>query len=163
MNPVPKPHGGWVVALSFVAALILAVLPLPEWAQAYRPHWAALVLLYWCMALPDRVGVGVGWMVGLLLDVLQGALLGQYALTLAVLAFVMLGLYRRVRVFPLWQQSVFIGLLLLLHQVLTLWIRGVAGAAPNTLDHWLPVLGGMAFWPWIFVLLRDLRRRYKVR
>ena len=162
MKPMRARHGGWIVALSFVVALILTVLPLPEWAQAYRPNWTALALLYWCMALPDRVGVGVGWTLGLLLDVLQGALLGQYAMTLAILAFIMLHLYRRVRVFPLWQQSVFIGLLLVLHQVLTLWIRGVAGEASNAFVHWQPVLSGMLFWPWVFLLLRDLRRRHKV-
>ena len=109
------------------------------------------------------MGVGVGWSIGLLLDVLRGTLLGQYALTMAILAFIMLNLYRRVRVFPLWQQSVVIGVLLLLHQAMTLWIRDIAGEAPDTLAHALPALIGMLFWPWVFILLRDLRRQYKVR
>ena len=115
------------------------------------------------MALPERVGVGTAWSLGLLLDVLQGALLGQYAMAMAVLAFLMLNLRRRVRVFPLWQQSVVVSVLLVLHQALTLWIRGIAGEAPGTLTHWLPVIGGTLFWPWVFILLRDTRRRYKVR
>ena len=163
MSPVRKAHGGWVIALSFIVALILAVLPLPEWAQAYRPNWTALVMLYWCMALPERVGVGTAWGLGLLLDVLQGAVLGQYAMTMAILAFLMLNLHRRVRVFPLWQQSVVVGVLLVLHQALTLWIRGIVGETPDALTHWMPVIGGALFWPWIFILLRDMRRRYKVR
>ena len=145
MSPVRKAHGGWVIVLSFIGALTLAVLPLPEWAQAYRPNWTALVMLYWCMALPERVGVGTAWSLGLLLDVLQGALLGQYAMAMAVLAFLMLNLRRRVRVFPLWQQSVVVSVLLVLHQALTLWIRGIVGEAPGTLTHWLPVIGGKLF------------------
>lgn len=163
MRPAHRPNRGWIIVLSFVVSLILVIFPLPDWAQAYRPNWAALVMLYWCMALPERVGVGVGWSIGLLLDVLRGTLLGQYALTMAILAFIMLNLYRRVRVFPLWQQSVVIGVLLLLHQAMTLWIRDIAGEAPDTLAHALPALIGMLFWPWVFILLRDLRRQYKVR
>jgi rod shape-determining protein MreD len=51
----------WIIALSLVIALMLTALPLPEWAVNWRPAWVAMVLIYWCMALPERVGIGVRW------------------------------------------------------------------------------------------------------
>ncbi|HHC71469.1 MAG TPA: rod shape-determining protein MreD [Thiotrichales bacterium] len=157
-----RPHGGWVIVASFVVALLLSTLPLPDWILPWRPEWSALVLIYWTMALPHRVGVGVGWIVGLLLDVLQGTLLGQHALGLATLAFVTYNLHQRVRVFPLWQQALTVMLFLALYQLLLLWFDGITGRPPRGWEYWIPSLTGMALWPWIFVVLRDLRRRFKV-
>ena len=72
-----RQHGGWVIVLTLVVGLMLAIVPLPEWAQGLRPEWPLLVLVYWCLALPQRVGVGVSWLVGLCMDVLSGALLTE--------------------------------------------------------------------------------------
>ena len=63
-----KRHGGGVILLTFIAALLLTVIPLPDWARYLRPDWVGLVLIYWCMALPDRVGVTTGWLMGLMVD-----------------------------------------------------------------------------------------------
>ena len=75
-----RSQGGLTIALSFFVALILTIIPLPDWMASFRPEWVALTLIYWSMALPQRVGVGIGWGLGLALDVLKGALLGQHAL-----------------------------------------------------------------------------------
>ena len=64
------------VILSFLTAFVLTLLPLPDWANAYRPDWVALVLIYWCLDLPHRIGPGVGWVAGLMLDITQASLLG---------------------------------------------------------------------------------------
>ena len=69
--------GGLIIFFSFLAAFMLTIVPFPEWAEAYRPEMVAMVLIYWCLALPERVGVGIGWLTGLTLDVTQGALQGQ--------------------------------------------------------------------------------------
>lgn len=83
-----------------------------------------MTLIYWCMALPYRIGIGMGWLVGLLLDVARGALLGQYALALSVVAYLTLQAYRRIRVFPPWRQALTVLVLLLIEQVLVFWISG---------------------------------------
>ena len=80
-------RGGWVIAASFVVALMLTALKLPEWALIWRPAWVALVLIYWCMAVPHRIGVAIAFLLGVFLDVMSGALLGQHALALTVVAF----------------------------------------------------------------------------
>lgn len=155
-------RGGWIIFVTFLAALALTVLPLPGWLAAIRPEWVALVLIYWCMALPTRVGVGYAWIVGLLLDVLRAGLLGQHALSFAIVAYITLQLYQRIRVFPLWQQAVSVFVLVLLHLLLQLWIKGISGNPPPALPFLLPALSSMLLWPLMFLGLRRLRRRYRV-
>ena len=74
-----RQHGGGVIAFTFIIALLLTVIPLPEGLRFLRPDWVGLVLIYWCMALPHRVGVASGWFMGLMVDLLTGTLLGQHA------------------------------------------------------------------------------------
>lgn len=158
----PTRGGGWIIIASLLAALALTILPLPDWLGPIRPEWVVLVLIYWCMALPARVGVGVAWTSGLLLDVLRAGLLGQHALSLAIVAYITLQLYQRIRVFPLWQQAVSVFVLVLLHLLLQLWIKGISGNPPPALAFLLPALSSMLLWPLIFLGLRRLRRRYRV-
>ena len=157
-----KQRGSWVVVMSFVTALMLMALPMPDWAGIWRPAWVALVLIYWCMALPARVGIMVAFTLGIFLDVLSGTLLGQNALALSVVAFITLQFYQRVRVLPLWQQGVTVFGLAFIHQVLILWINGIQGMPVSFSAYWASPLISMVLWPWIFVVLRDLRRKYQV-
>ena len=81
-------HGGGAIVFTFIIALLLTIMPLPEWARYLRPDWVGLVLIYWCLAVPERVGVITGWLMGLLVDLLTGAILGQHALALTVVAWI---------------------------------------------------------------------------
>jgi len=157
-----KERGNWVIVVSFVVALMLMALPMPDWAGIWRPAWVALVLIYWCMALPTRIGIMVAFTLGIFLDVLSGTLLGQNALALSVIAFITLQFYQRVRVLPLWQQGVTVFGLAFIHQVLVLWINGIQGMPVSFSAYWASPLISMVLWPWIFVVLRDLRRKYQV-
>jgi rod shape-determining protein MreD len=155
-------HGGWVITLSFLLALALSIVPLPGLMEMLRPEWVTLVLIYWCMALPNRVSVGIGWLLGLVLDVLRDTLIGQYALALALVAFLTLHLHQRIRVFPLWQQALSIFVLTMLQNLIVLWIKGLTGHSP---DFWsiLPsAFTTMLVWPLIYLLLRQVRRAYHV-
>jgi len=154
--------GGWAIVATFVAAIMLTAMPLPDWAVNWRPSWIAMVLIYWCMALPERVGIGAGWVLGLLLDVQQGTVLGQHALALSVIAWLTILSYRRVRVFPLVQQALVVFTYLLLFQFFNSWIRGIIGIPAQHWSIWLPPFTSMLLWPWLFIILRDIRRRYRV-
>jgi rod shape-determining protein MreD len=159
----PSPRRGTVtIAVSFLVALMLTALPLPHWAEPWRPAWVTLVLAYWVLALPHRVGVGVGWGLGLLLDVLTGALLGQHALSLSLVAFLALRLHQRLRVLSPWEQGVSIFLLVVLDRALSLWVTGIQGMPTEARAIWAPALTSTLLWPWLFVVLRDVRRRYQV-
>lgn len=158
-SPVQKRMVLWG---TFGAAILLSIMPWPVWAEPFRPDWVGLVLIYWCLAIPDRVGVGVGWLLGLVLDVLYGSLLGQHALAFALLAFVVVKIHLQVRMFPRWQQAVTVLVLLGIAHLLVLWIKGAIGQAPQTWAYWMPALVSAVIWPWIFVVLRDLRRRANI-
>ena len=156
-------RAGYVaIVTSFVVALMLTALPMPAWAALWRPAWVALVLVYWCMAAPAYTGVVMGWVLGLFLDVLAGTLLGQHALALAVVAFVAHRFALQVRVLPIWQQSVSVFGLVFLYQALILWITGIQGMPVMAAAYWSSPLVSMLLWPWIFIVLRDVRRRYRV-
>jgi rod shape-determining protein MreD len=155
-------RGTGIIAFSFVVALMLTALPMPEWASLWRPAWVALVLIYWCMALPGRAGVLVGWSVGMLMDVMAGTLLGQHALALAIVAFIAHKMHRRVRVLPLWQQGLTVFGLVFVFQALVLWINGIKGMPVSVSAYLAAPLVSMLLWPWVFVLLRDTRRRFSI-
>lgn len=162
MKLSPSTRAQLSVYASFVIAILLAVMPLPSWATDFRPDWVGLVLIYWCMAAPERVGVGTGWVVGLIMDVMYGSLLGLNAIGKSVAAFLTIKLHLKLRMFPRWQQAVAVMALLLLNQLLVLWVRGMLGKAPASISYWTPSVVGMVIWPWLFVILRDVRRRFKV-
>ena len=75
----------WVVWLSLLAALLLTIVPIPSAIEIYRPQWLALFLIYWTIALPERISVGHGFLFGLLLDVLTGTTMGENALSLSLI------------------------------------------------------------------------------
>lgn len=156
-------QGGGVILSSFIVALLLTMVPLPEWARYLRPDWVGLVLVYWCLALPERIGVGTGWTVGLLVDLLTGTLLGQHAMSLAIIAWLVQKLHRRIRLFPVWQQALTVLVLLILHQLLSLWISQMIGRPGVPWYYWAPSITGMLFWPLVFSILRNMRRSFGVR
>lgn len=148
---------------TLIAAFMLAMLPLPDWAEHWRPDWVTLVLIYWVMALPNEMGVTFAWVTGLLLDVALGTILGQNAVGLVLISWVVLLQYQRIRVFSLVQQSLVVLTLLLIKQLLVLWINGLVGREPdNLMLYFLPSITGALIWPWLFQVLRNIRRRFAV-
>lgn len=151
------------IPLSLMVALMLIMLPLPDWAQVYRPDWVALILIYWSMALPKRVGLWVAFITGLFLDVTLSTLLGQHGLALIIIIFINLNLYQRVRVMTLSYQALYVLVLLLINQLVVLWIEGILQRDPPFMAFIGPALTGMMIWPWVFIVLRDIRRKAQLR
>jgi rod shape-determining protein MreD len=151
-----------IILASFLVALVLTILPWPEWTEQFRPDWVGLVLIYWCMALPGRVGVGTGWSAGLILDVLYGSTLGENALAKSLIAFLTTHFHLQLRMYPRWQQAAVVLLLVAANNLLVLWIKHLAGQAPATWSYLTPSIVSMIIWPWLFVILRDIRRHGNV-
>jgi rod shape-determining protein MreD len=162
MNPTLSLQGFLIILISFLLALMLSIMPLPDWAINFRPQWLPLVLIYWVIALPHRVSLGVAWILGFLLDGLYGTVLGEHALALVIVAYVAEKLYRQLRMFPLMQQALSVFLFIILYQGLLLWIQGVLGQLPNVRWFWISALTSMIIWPWLFTLLRACRRKFMV-
>ncbi len=162
INIEESSQGNGIIVLSFIVAIMLTALPLPDWAVNWRPSWVAIVLIYWCMAVPDRVGIFVAWFLGLLLDVQQSTVLGQNALGLTLIAFFTINSYQRMRAYPLLQQAVLICFYLLFYELIMLWVAGYLGKGTRDWTYWMPAFTSMLLWPWLFIVLRDLRRKYNI-
>jgi rod shape-determining protein MreD len=136
---------------SFVVALLANFLP---WKSiALVPDFVALVLVFWCVRQPRLVGLGAGWLLGLLMDVGNGVLMGQHALAYSLLAFASITLSRRILWFPLWGQALHVAALLLLAQAIAALVRIAAGAE---FPGWQIAIGpliGAALWPLVSTLL----------
>ena len=150
----------WFVLFSLIAALGLSYIPTGRLAGV--PDWVALVLAFWCIREPLKVGMGTAFAFGLLVDIGHGAAMGQHALAFTLIAYLTLKLHQRVRLYPLWQQSLTVLLLLMLHQLINMWVQGITGRPPQDWSYWLPSFIGMALWPFVYQLLRGLRRQFSV-
>ena len=149
--------------ITIIMAFMLSMMPLPDWAEAFRPDWVTLVLIYWTMALPENMGVTIAWFAGLMLDVSHGALLGQHALGLVLVIYIIHSQHQRLRVASLLQQAIVIFFLLILKQASVLWVNGIMGHAPDTWLYFMPSLTSALFWPWVYIILRDLRRKFSYK
>lgn len=155
-------QGNTIIIASFVIAIMLTTLPIPDWANSWRPAWVPIVLIYWCMAVPERVGIAVAFVLGLLLDVMHSNVLGQNALGLVIIAYITLQSYQRMRVFPLAQQAVIVCFFLLLYELIMLLITNYIGSQAGGWTYWMPAVTSMLIWPWLFIILRDIRRKYHI-
>ena len=101
--------GNLIIYLSLLIAMVLSVVHLPLTIPAelgyVRPDWVAIVMLYWIIALPERVGLVTAWITGLIMDVLMGSLIGQHALSYIIIVYITFNLYQRLRMFSVWQQA----------------------------------------------------------
>ena len=149
----------WLVVITIILSLMLMVMPLPDWADRFRPDWVALTLIYWAMMLPRTWSIGSAWIVGIILDVAQGTILGQHALALCVIVFITVRFHLLMRVFPMQQLTATVFAILALYQFLLFWINGVAGIDVAAITYWGPVITGTILWPFILTLLRSVRLR----
>lgn len=157
-----EPHGYGVILATFAACYVLAILPLPQWLLWGRPEWVALALIYWVIALPHRVGIVTALLLGVGLDILEGAVLGQNAFALVIVALLALTLYQRLRVYSLWQQSALVFVLVGINQMVCQWVQNLEGAGTQSLLFLLPAVSSALLWPVVLHSLRGLRRRFAV-
>jgi rod shape-determining protein MreD len=142
------------IALTLVAALMLNLLP---WSGAWlwiKPDFVALVVLYWCIEQPRKVGFISAWVMGLFMDVADGTLFGQHALAYSILAYAGIVLHRRVRMFSGTPQAVHVLVLLLMNDLIVLAVRKVAGADFPGLQYFLGSFVAAALWLPLGALLK---------
>jgi rod shape-determining protein MreD len=150
------------VSLSLVVAIILTLLPMPDWTVWFRPAWVLMVLMYWVIMYPYRVNVGTAWFVGILMDVLNGTLLGEHALALTLVAYFVARMHSQLRMYPLIQQALWVFMFVLLYQFILFCVQGFIGELPKTWWYWSSSATSMLLWPWVFTIMRDFGRRFKL-
>ena len=157
-----KARGTWVIILSLIIGLILTVIPLPESWQPYRPDWLFLVLSYWVVALPHRIGLLWAFIWGLIFDALLGSILGLHSFSFCILVFILQLNYLKIRIYPIWKQALTMGGLSLFYLALILWLSRITGSPESSWTYWISAAINAVLWPWLFILLRDIRRYFKV-
>jgi rod shape-determining protein MreD len=154
----------WWFVGTLVFALLLMLVPLPHVLEPFKPYWPALVLLYWALESGDaRINLGLAFVLGVCADMLNGVLLGEQALRLCVLAFIALRFRSRLRFFPMWQQTLAVLALLVNDRFLLLIVRAFAGEATPPALWWASPFVSAALWPFLFLLLDDLRMRLRLQ
>ncbi|MFT4994674.1 MAG: rod shape-determining protein MreD [Paraglaciecola sp.] len=152
----------YAIVLSIIVALVLQIMPMPSVVDLYRPDWVLLVLSYWVLALPHRVNVGVAFINGLVLDILLGTSLGVHSFAMSLSIYVMAANYQRLRNYSVWQQAIAVGVMAALYHLLVFWLQHLLTDIYFLFDYLWPVLSSMIIWPWIFWLLRRVRRQLRL-
>ena len=151
------PVNGIFIGFSVLLALLFNMLP---WRDVTGvPDLLALVLVFWGVHQPRKVSVGIAWMLGLVMDAGNGALMGQHAFAYAVLVFAANALSRRLLWFPLWPQALHVLFMMLGCQVLMLAVRLATGSPFPGFLYFLGSPIAAALWPVVTLLLLAPQRR----
>jgi rod shape-determining protein MreD len=157
----------FIIGITFIFAFMLTIVPLPEWARLWRPQWVLMILLYWSIALPSTFWIFYGVLVGFIQDLISGNTLGLHGFNLSIFAYFAINYYHIIRISPIWQQTIIVFVLVLIQQLWLLWIFGMLNnpVSSNVIIYHLiyPSITSLLLWPWIFVLLRDLRRNFGIK
>jgi rod shape-determining protein MreD len=151
-------HSNLRIFMTLIFAMCLRIVPLPQSLAIFNPDWVLLVLIYWSLAMPERIGISYAWIFGILTDVLMGRLFGQYALSYSLVIYLVLIWHRQLRQFPQFQQSTFVFACLLISQLLLFWFENLKTPAQLHGVFWLPVLSGTLCWTLVYHVMRFVRR-----
>jgi rod shape-determining protein MreD len=142
---------------SLIVALLVNMVPIGR--AAWTPDLLALVIVFWSVHQPARIGIGAAFVFGLLMDVHQAAMLGQHALSYTTLGFLATMIHRRLLWFPLISQALQVLPLFALSHLIELAIRMIGGGAfPGWSLLLAPVLEA-ALWPLVSLVLLAPQRR----
>ncbi len=148
---------------SFLLALIAQTIPWPGMLDLLRPSWLLLVACYWVMALPHRVNVGTALVIGLLWDLLLGSTLGIRGMMMSIVIYLVAVNFLVLRNMALWQQAIIIAFLAMgLELLIFLGEFLIQDVTFNPFTLWSGVVSCI-LWPWLFLLLRRIRRHWNVK
>ena len=151
------PASNWLIVVSLIMALILNFIPLQRDFLLLRPDFAALAIAYWNIHHPQKMGMGIAFMMGLMMDVSNAGVLGQHALAYSVTVYLTSVFGRRLRLFNPLQQAPQVGLVLLIMQTIIVLIALSNGSAPPDWSYFLATATGILIWvptSWILTQLQ---------
>lgn len=144
------------IALSFLAALVLSVYPLPMDMRWWRPEFVLVVAIYWMFFMPLTISFLLLSLLGLFQDLLEGVPFGQHSLGLVIVGYICILSYQRVRNFSLMRQSGWIFVLVGIAQLTDNWVQGMAGRPLSGIQFLYPALTSALMWPLVYGWLNRL-------
>lgn len=151
-----------MVFFTCLLAICLSIMPLPSWAIWLRPAWVILVLAYWIITYPDYINVGFAWILGLLLDALYGSVLGEHALAMTVVAYLVYRAKRELKRYPLLHQGIFIIFCCFIYNIILYLLQRALGQDLPDWRFWISPFLGFLFWPVVFTLFRNTQLKYRI-
>ncbi|PIZ04280.1 MAG: rod shape-determining protein MreD [Gammaproteobacteria bacterium CG_4_10_14_0_8_um_filter_38_16] len=141
------------IGFTFLVAIVLTIIPLPQWAIWLRPQWILSVLLFWVIVSPEQCGVGFAWTIGIVMDLIIGTPIGQQSLVFVFLTYILLKFHAVVFHSPRWQQALFLGFFAIFNVILRSLILGFTGHSTHVELNGLSVFTTIVIWPWLYDLI----------
>ncbi|WP_375751504.1 rod shape-determining protein MreD [Vibrio sp. HN007] len=155
--------GKVVIWVTFLVALVFQTIPWPGEMDLFRPSWLLLVTFYWVLALPHRVNVGTAFLLGLLWDLLLGSTLGIRGIVMSVVTYIVASNFLVLRNMALWQQAILVGFFTIAAKLLEFGGEYlIQDVTFNPMSYWAGLVNCI-LWPWLFLLLRRVRRHWHIR
>ncbi|QLB20204.1 rod shape-determining protein MreD [Vespertiliibacter pulmonis] len=152
-----------ILVLIFIVAFVLEIMPWPAGFQALRPAWVVLVLIYWALALPSKISVGTAFVAGIVWDVILGSILGVHALVLSIAIYFVAKHHLILRNLSLWLQGILVVFYVSLIRFSIFFVELILhGAEFNSQELFGALISGI-LWPWVFLLMRHIRRGLQLR
>lgn len=152
-----------VLVFIFLIAFVLEIMPWPIGFQGLRPTWVVLVLIYWSLALPNKVSVGTAFVAGIVWDLILGSILGIHALILSIAIYFIAKHHLLLRNLSLWLQSLLVIVYIIAIRFAIFLIELLLHSAEfNPQEILVAIISGV-LWPWVFLLMRQIRRQLRLR
>ncbi len=152
-----------VIWLTLLIGLCVQIIPWSPEYNIFKPHLLMLIMAYWLIALPHRIGMGVAFLLGIVLDLFSGSLLGVHAFIFSCVAYLLIFKFQLIRNLALWQQSIIIFAVSLCYNLLVFLFQ-VSIYHTITISPLILVsslIDGL-LWIVIYLSLRLIRRNFAV-
>ncbi len=158
----PSGNNRGVIWACVLVAYLLAIYPLDQAFLWLRPEFVVILVIYWSIQLPHQFGLFSAWIAGLGLDIVEHSVLGQHALATTVVAYICLMSYQRIRYYSLWHQSLWVFILVGMHQLFCNWVQSLNGRSADVWEFLMPAFTSALIWPLVAAFLLLLRKYYRI-
>lgn len=145
---------------TFLCAYLAMILSVPEFLRFLRPNLVVLLVIFWLIRIPENLGVGFAWIAGFFYDGITGGFLGQHALSFSFIAYIVLVLHQRIRLFAGVQQALLVFLLLVLEQMIDGWIDMIVRGDDYHFYFLINAILGALCWPVLSAWLNRYQRLF---
>lgn len=152
-----------VIWLTLLIGLFVQIIPWSPEYNMFKPHLLMLIMAYWLIALPHRIGMGMAFLLGIILDLFSGSLLGIHAFIFSCVAYLLMFKFQLIRNLALWQQSIIIFAVSLCYNILVFLFQ-VSIYHTITISPLILVSSFVdgVLWIVIYLFLRLIRRNFAI-
>lgn len=152
-----------VIWLTLLIGLCVQIIPWSPEYNMFKPHLLMLIMVYWLIALPHRIGMGMAFLLGIILDLFSGSLLGIHAFIFSCVAYLLMFKFQLIRNLALWQQSIIIFAVSLCYNILVFLFQ-VSIYHTITISPLILVSSFVdgVLWIVIYLFLRLIRRNFAI-